>query len=370
MGKIKKFAIAFVMLAFVVTVSIAYVETSLAYSEDPYIASGYTYFIKNAYSGKYLAVEQNTDANATNVVQQVKSTSNQQKWKVVYMGSGLYKIISMVGAGTKVLDVHSNYTSDGANIDIYADASATDRRFAIERTATGSYKIMSQCSNYTKTVTVMNASCDNGYNVIQWTYNGGKNDEWIFEPVNFSALLGQTYATNNWDRRVPAYPDTSDMGGDCTDFASQCLLASGIHFFDDWKVDRKNNTYPKPTNTTQLNNSWTLTSPSPWISANTFRHFWINRTTFETYTGSYILAHKSEIYNRPFYVGDIIQIMYDSNGVPGNAWHTMYITSYGTYNGNMSFQLTYHTVDTLNKNLLQICAAYPSDHFRFFRFKP
>ena len=105
----------------------------------------------------------------------------------------------------------------------------------------------------------------------------------------------------------------------------------------------------------------------PWISAKQFNNFWSSRVTVETYTGSYILSHKSEIYYRPFYKGDVIQIL-GSNiwGNPGNAWHTMYISAYGTYNGDNTFLLTYHTNDTLNKSLLQLCEEYPNEYFRFF----
>ena len=45
-------------------------------------------------------------------------------------------------------------------------------------------------------------------------------------------------------------------------------------------------------------------------------------------------------------------------GQAGTAQHTMFITSYGSYNGNYNFNLTYHSSSQINKNLLQICQEY------------
>ncbi|MCR5122959.1 MAG: amidase domain-containing protein [Ruminococcus sp.] len=44
-------------------------------------------------------------------------------------------------------------------------------------------------------------------------------------PLDIAAEI--SYAREWWDSRNPAFADFSDMGGDCTSFVSQCLMAGG-----------------------------------------------------------------------------------------------------------------------------------------------
>ncbi|MDR3312971.1 MAG: RICIN domain-containing protein [Oscillospiraceae bacterium] len=367
--KRKLFRTIGLVLSAVIFLSSLLFVPSAAYSADAYLVSGEVYYIKNANSGRYLDVTGAGTASGTNVQQYAMNGTKAQMWKVVHVGSGLYKIVSMVGSANLVLDVFPGGSANGGNIDIYSDLGVSDQRFALVRTVDGSYVMRTACSNYTRVVTVDNASCSNRANVFQWQYNQTHNDEWFFEPVyKYSPTLGVKYAKENYNRRVSAYPDVSAIGGDCANFVSQCILAGGVHYQDVWWIYKKNNNYLAPSNTTQLDNSWSLSDPSPWISAKEFNKFWSKRVTVETYKGSYILAHKSEIFGRPFYSGDVIQILNKIPilGIVGDAWHTMYITGYGTYGGVYSFLLTYHSSNKLDKNLLQICEENPDDYYRFF----
>lgn len=211
---------------------------------------------------------------------------------------------------------------------------------------------------------MQNASCASTANVFQWSYNndGCGNDEWLFEPVyNYSPALGAAYARANYLERSTTFPAVDALGGDCANFASQAMLAGGVHYQGSWGVYKKNHTYLAPQNVSQLNNSRTLSDPSPWINAKQFNTFWSSRVRTETYTGQYILDHSSEIFNRPFYIGDVIQIL---NGSTGS--HTMYITGYSSYNGKSSLSLTYHSTNAKDKNLLEIAADYRTYNFRFF----
>lgn len=101
---------------------------------------------------------------------------------------------------------------------------------------------------------------------------------------------------------------------------------------------------------------------SPWISAPKFHVFWSNRVSYEDYTGAYICANPQHIYSRPFYKGDVISITNSSK----DTYHLMYISSYGNYNNQSSFYVTYHSNNTRSKSLIEIAAAYPNDTFRFF----
>lgn len=345
-----------------------------AYSEAPLIESGKLYYIKNKNSGKYLDVDHSAASLGTNVLQWPLNKGVGQKWKVVHTGNGLYKFISQVGDKNTVLDVSQKNNENRTNIDIWLDMEgATDRRFRIIRNNDGySYRIVSQCSNFTKAVTVEGASCESGANVFQYQYNSSNNDEWIFEPVDeFSMDLATNYARKNAFNAVPTYPNLKSWDADCANFASQILLAGGIHFEDSWYVYKKNNNYisPERNNISQLNESWSLASPSPWISAPQFNTFWSGKVRTETYLGSYITQNPTRIYNLNFYRGDAVQLLNkDFWGRPSDAYHTMVITGYGKYNNQNSYTLTYHTVDRLDKSLLQIAEENPDDYFRFFIF--
>ncbi|MEG0457239.1 MAG: RICIN domain-containing protein, partial [Oscillospiraceae bacterium] len=61
-----------------------------SYDEDPYIKSGYVFYIKNKNSGKYLDVQNAKDSIGTNVGQYPFNGTNAQKWKVVYAGDFYY----------------------------------------------------------------------------------------------------------------------------------------------------------------------------------------------------------------------------------------------------------------------------------------
>ena len=323
-------------------------------------------------SGKYLDVYGGTDSNGQNVQQYGVNGGNGQKWKVAFLGSGLYKLISMCSPSGRVLDIQPGDNTEGGNVDIYTDYGYDDMRFHIVTNSDGySYRILSQCSNYTKAVTVQGASCASSANVYQYTYNRSTNDEWIFEPVyNYSTDLGVNYALQNYNKQSVTYPDITPLGGDCANFASQCLLAGGIHFQDYWWIYKKNNTYPAPSSTSQLNNSWDLSDPSPWISAAEFKNDWSSKLTTHDYTAQYILDNPDEVYNSAYYIGDIIQILHKDWLGNFQGYHTMYISSYGIYNGNYSFQISAHTTDRADYNLLSFCSEYlSSDYtFRFYRF--
>ncbi|MBS7259488.1 MAG: RICIN domain-containing protein [Eubacteriales bacterium] len=382
MKRMKRLLEVILSLLMLSSVCLLPAQAVLADSPAPRLISGEIYYIKNKNSGQYLMVEgSSSTANSRESVIQSKdrSSSNirkRQQWRLDYIGSGEYRIVSMASPSdsTFVLDVYSSVNSNGTDIDVYADANASDRRWKIILNSDNcSYRIMSKCSNFTKGVTVQNASCSSGANVFQYQYNASKNDEWIFEPVyNYSVALGVNYALTNFGTYYYTYPNLEDYGGDCANFVSQCMLAGGVHFQSQWWIFKKNNTYLKPQSDSQFDNSWDVQTmggvpifgwgaSSPWISAEKFCDFWSSRVTYEDYKGSYITNNPSIISDRPFYKGDVISIIRS-----GEAFHTMYISGYGTYNGAMTYILTYHTNNTQQKSLLEIAALYPNDTFRFY----
>ena len=149
---------------------------------------------------------------------------------------------------------------------------------------------------------------------------------------------------------------------DCANFTSQCMLASGIHYENNWYVYRRNDNYSAPTDSTQLDNSWNLTDPSPWISAVEFGKYWKGNSTFYSYKGKEILNDPSIAWNLPIYKGDVIQIADSVLGILGNSKHTMYITDYDS----STYFLTYHSQNSERTSLLDLCQQYPDSYFVFY----
>ncbi|MFR7886327.1 MAG: RICIN domain-containing protein [Pseudoruminococcus massiliensis] len=343
-----------------------------AYSKPSLLEDNTIYYIKNKNSGKYLDVDHSIDKNGTNVLQWHYNGGVGQQWKLVHTGNGLYKLVSQVGSKNRVLDINKNDNKNRSNIDIWTDNNSGDRRFRIIMNEDGySYRIVSQCSKFTKAVTVEKASCNDTANVFQFQYNASNNDEWIFEPVNgYSRELATNYATKNVYSSVPAYPNLRNMGGDCANFVSQCMLAGGIHYQDNWYIQKDDNKNPSPLNVNQLDASWRLADPSPWISAKQFNLFWSKKYQTETVTGKFITEHPDIIFNAPTYKGDIIQIAGKNFwGGVGAAKHTMIITNYGFDNGPNTFELSYHSSNKKNKSLLEIAKENPDDYFIVYSIK-
>ena len=370
MIKLKKTFLKIIVTFISISILYAFLSISAsAYPEAQYIVSNRLYYIKNNNSGKYLTVVGNNDINGANVVQASFTAQKGQQWRVIHLGNGIYKIVSEVGTKTRVLEMRYANNNNGNNVDIWSDNNTSERRFRIIRNNDNfTYRIASQCSNFAKVVTVKEASCQQNANVFQYQYNGSKNDEWYFEPVvNYSPSLAVNYAIANYNKRVTTYPAIDRIGGDCANFASQCMVAGGVHYQGTWWVYKLNNAHAKPRNSNELDSSWKLSNPSPWISAYEFNKFWSARVKTEIVSAKEITDNPKSIFSKPFYRGDVVQIVdKDFFGNPNNAWHTMFITDYGSYDGNRTFLLTYHSNDIKNKSLIEIANQYPDSYFKFF----
>ncbi len=337
------------------------------------IIDGEYYYIKNKNSGQYLTVADGLDSNSANVQQEKFTGTSEQKWQIYMTDDGEYRI-SPESSTTRVLDVYTANANNGTNIDISTDSNSPDRRFQILLNSDGySYRILPLCGNGLTAVTVLDNSCQEGANVVQYEYTEGQyNSEWIFEPVYYySKDLLLQYANNVWDSHCPAYPWFN--GADCANFVSQCLLAGGIHFQGDWEIHKNNDKYMCPEYTWQINYSWELSSPSPWISAREFNNFWSARCTTDTFTGAYVASNTAEIRALGYDIGDVVQkleAIENDNGetVPGNAEHTWVITDKYTVDGIVHYTLTAHTGDTNDTDLADICTKKSGNYFRFFSF--
>ena len=211
------------------------------------IDSSITYYIKNAFTGQYLDLYKGEDTNNTNIAQWRYNGGKNQQWKFEMVDSAtsgpIYKIIAVASASGRVIDVSKGGSDNGLNIALYQSKNSSNQKFALQKVSgssgtRGAYAILSGCSNYKSSLTVQGKSCAQGRNVIQYNYNKTHNDEWYLEPVTKQASLGVKYAANYAEKTdTVTYPYWS--GGDCANFTSQCLAASGIHYNSRWKIYKK-----------------------------------------------------------------------------------------------------------------------------------
>lgn len=359
-----------------------YIKPSQAYTTDATISNKW-FYIKNAYSGRYLDVYMGTAGNGVNVQQCQFNGNDNQQWFLFPQSNGTYVIGSKVDYTTSGGQMYINYVLDvnggdngnnGVNIQIWSSNSSNAQKFAITKSSknNSTYAIRTGPSNYSRVVTVQNASCSDEGNIFQYDYNGSANDEWILEPVNKDLLLGSIYATNNYNKYVLAYPKLTQFegtGADCANYASQCLIASGQHHYkNNWKVYRKNGNYSIPSTTNQLDNSWELCQPttSPWVSAKEFANFWKSKRVMYK-KGSEIINNPEGVWNIGIGIGDVIQIAgTDVIGGLGSSWHTMYISNID-YDNN-TYILSYHSNETKSKKLSDIVrtSGYSKYYYVFF----
>lgn len=328
--------------------------------------AGKEYFIKNRYTGQYLDVAGGVAADRTNVQQYKYNGTDSQRWYIKDNGDSTISIYTRLGNnGTYqyALDINDGSPDNYANVQIYKINGTDAQKFKLGINSYQTFGFLTKVSNYSKAVVLNGPTCDQGRNVDQYTYQGHINEHWILEPVNPNVNLGVEYAQKNYNKYVEAYPDCRDIGGDCANFVSQCMLAGGgVHYQNDWYTYRKNNNYYKPSNIDQLNNTWELADPSPWISAKYFGKYWKDHVTYHYYKTDKILENPSLAWNLNITKGDVVQVADSFLGFLGDAEHTMYITDYQ----NNTYILTYHSNETQAKSLLDICRAYPNQYLIFY----
>lgn len=168
-----------------------------------------------------------------------------------------------------------------------------------------------------------------------YEYEDQLNPEYNSRASGYNRSAAAAYATQWALGRNPQYANFENLGGDCTNFISQCLYAGGI---------------PMHTGSPLLNSNWFyITSSnrsSTWTGANNFRQ--------------YLLSSSSKIsYYNGFYsnvqAGDIVQLLNSS----GNAYHSL-IVSYVVFNdeahGRSDVRICCHTSDRLNVSIKEFTA--------------
>ncbi|MCI8825708.1 MAG: RICIN domain-containing protein [Lachnospiraceae bacterium] len=143
-----------------------------------------TFYIRNAYSGLYLDVENGSSENTANIRQWTYNGADAQKFKIVSNGNGYYRILTGASGYRKGLDVEGGKSADGTNIQQYNYNGSMHQQFKVERQADGTYAILTGASGGTSGLDVYDWSNEPGGNVNQWNYWGGTCQKWILEPAN------------------------------------------------------------------------------------------------------------------------------------------------------------------------------------------
>lgn len=197
------------------------------------------------------------------------------------------------------------------------------------------------------------------------------NDVSISTYASYNGTAAKNYALKHYAKGSfnTNYPDLTQgtdgkIGGDCANFVSQCLLAGGKAMSGDWYIYKKNNLYPIPKTVEQLNNSWRLADPSPWISAKEFNSYWKKNSNknFEYTTSKYVSDHNS-IYYESINTGDVVQFKKKS-GFWWQAYHTMIIIE--CKSSSKDFIMAGHSSSTNNRSLLQACKDNANQKIQIF----
>jgi len=160
------------------------------------------------------------------------------------------------------------------------------------------------------------------------------------------------------------YPDLSNFGNapsDCANFVSQCLYTGGKSKSGDWYIYKLNNNNPVPSTVAELDASWNLADPSPWISAKEFGGYWsINAVNTKTYDVTDYLALSNRVITG-YGIGDVIQTLRKSifNYYPE---HTMILTSIS----GSDFKYSAHSNDKADANLTTALGSYTTYRIKFY----
>lgn len=139
-----------------------------------YLGNG-LYSIQNLNSNLMLDVQGASLANGANVQQYVNNKSDAQKWIIKSVGNGYYSIYSYLSG--KAIDVCNFGTSNGTNIQMYYNNRTNAQKFRVipenvgQELKDGTYCV-STALNQSKVLDVAAGSMDNGANIQLYQSNG------------------------------------------------------------------------------------------------------------------------------------------------------------------------------------------------------
>lgn len=171
------------------------------------------------------------------------------------------------------------------------------------------------------------------------------------------------WAYNNYSYYNPRYPAFNNgYGSDCTNFVSQAMHeGGGMPMQGNWYCFCHNTTYPSPANATQLNYSWSLADPSPWVSVKEFESFWRARANASYVSTSYYASNHSSIYAGSTCKGDVVILHKGISDFITVPTHCMIISAYS--DGNADFLMAAHSNPRKDYALLLAIQDYAEIEF-------
>ena len=158
------------------------------------LLSDVPYVLTNVNSGLAMDLPSGNTADGTGIQQWSRSAGGQQEWRIVDLGNGYCKLLSMADEN-KCIAVKNATAEDGADVVLQTYTGAENQQWKLVSTG-GYYAIVSRCSNDTGCLDVYEWSKDNGGVIKQWNCWGGDCQLWEIEPVH-PALTEGAYALRN-----------------------------------------------------------------------------------------------------------------------------------------------------------------------------
>ena len=189
------------------------------------------YYIKNAYSGKYLDIVNGYSSNGTNVQQYQFNGSTAQQFKLVNDGNGYYSILTACSDFKSCVDVYKGSSSNGTNIQQWGYYGGDSQKFQFVKSG-DKYIIKTKVSNCYSCLDLYAWEKGNGGNIAEWEFLNGKNQLWSLEKVsggntgssssssdssssgstnNYKSLFWGSSSSSNWNQAVSVM--TSKNGG-------------------------------------------------------------------------------------------------------------------------------------------------------------
>ena len=141
------------------------------------------YHLVSRNSGKVADVSGDSAVSGTPLVQWTYNGGSSQQWDLNWQGNGQYSATNVGGA--KVMDNGGTSTA-GADLVIQPWNGGSSQLWKILPDSDGFYQIVS--ANSGMNVDVSGASTADGANIIQWTYNGNNNQQWMPSLASGSSL--------------------------------------------------------------------------------------------------------------------------------------------------------------------------------------
>lgn len=148
---------------------------------DTDLLSDIPYFITCKFNGLSLDLADGDTSEGANIQQWALTGGSHQEWRLVDLGNGYCKILSMRDE-TMAIAVDGTDDADGQNICIQKYSGAENQQWKLIRNG-AFYGIVSRSSADASGLDVYDWSEENGGNINQWSYWGGDCQLWKITPV-------------------------------------------------------------------------------------------------------------------------------------------------------------------------------------------